>query len=757
MSSARIAAFLLLVAGVRIAPAQTEAGQRIQVKIVAGHLVARCDLVTTFRRIPANILIEYDAPCGLQLHNKAAKALRVDEGGLPITLKFPECKISVDRRELGPQDLYEDLTRLHSTALGDVAVIGTLGAQVLGNYALTFDLAAGVLELAPPKAVSEGAPEPEPGAVILPVSVLNDVVWIPVRYSDSQPAKVALGTSRFDSLVDHSYCESAGSACGDIGPIRADAIDFASYVAWRPANVTLTHPDGALGVIGLNLLQNLRVEVDRVNGFVSLIQTRPPDFPTADRAFFQAMVDEDADALEAWLAANPKGRLAPEGGEALLDLRLDGGGDTASFKRAVEWFDRTRLEDLRTTEALRVIQKLRSAGRKDLAIVAGEVGLAGGRKDRYPDAVHKLHAQLGAILMEEGEGKRARRHLLSAAFGIPDDGLVNLNLGRFYESQKRYRRAFSRYVQAVIKPESAAEALKGLDRVQKALGATEAISVDEIDRLIAGKILGFGAATRFEATPKNSSNRVVVAELFTNADIERGALAGILAFEGLSSHFPTENLVILSYHLPRPKLISLVSPLALAMARSYGVGPLKAFVNGVVEVPGGARKSEREKLYTKIKTVVEDELLNRSKHSIAIDAKLEGDRIVGSVIVQGPKERDTSVQIFLAEKKLLFPGKSGAVIHRMVARAALTKSASGIDWQPKEGKMTIPLSNSIKTLETKNLAFLDRAQSAGGGLATKFGARIDRRQLVVVALLRDRQTLEILQARQKRVTLPSKD
>ena len=66
-----------------------------------------------------------------------------------------------------------------------------------------------------------------------------------------------------------------------------------------------------------------------------------------------------------------------------------------------------------------------------------------------------------------GELLRDTRHLLSAAFGLPEDGSINLDLGRFYEQQGRYRRAFSRYVQAVIRPESGAGGLEGLQRAAR--------------------------------------------------------------------------------------------------------------------------------------------------------------------------------------------------------------------------------------------------------------------------------------------------
>ena len=68
----------------------------------------------------------------------------------------------------------------------------------------------------------------------------------------------------------------------------------------------------------------------------------------------------------------------------------------------------------------------------------------------------------------------------------------------------------SRYVQAVIVPESGPQAVAGLERVQQKIGG-EPLSVDLVDRLVAGKVYNFGAATKFEASDENTSNRVVLA------------------------------------------------------------------------------------------------------------------------------------------------------------------------------------------------------------------------------------------------------
>ncbi|MBT4864315.1 MAG: hypothetical protein HON53_04230, partial [Planctomycetaceae bacterium] len=49
---------------------------RIPVKLIHDRLVVACDLSTRFRRIPANLFVEYEGPFALQLHNRAADGLK---------------------------------------------------------------------------------------------------------------------------------------------------------------------------------------------------------------------------------------------------------------------------------------------------------------------------------------------------------------------------------------------------------------------------------------------------------------------------------------------------------------------------------------------------------------------------------------------------------------------------------------------------------------------------------------------------------
>ena len=130
---------------------------------------------------------------------------------------------------------------------------------------------------------------------------------------------LALSTLRHDSLVDRDLCDRWQKPDGNLGPISISALDLSRYVAWRPSELALVHPDGALGSMGLGMLNHFKVEIDRVNRFVRWTPTVPPAFPKEDLAFFQALNEEESEPLSAWLEKHPDARLAREGSERLVN------------------------------------------------------------------------------------------------------------------------------------------------------------------------------------------------------------------------------------------------------------------------------------------------------------------------------------------------------------------------------------------------------------------------------------------------------
>lgn len=751
MKSILTAAFLISLSCV-IVPVQAQAsvtasGQaRLPVKIVAGRLVVRCDLSTRFRRIPANLLLDFANPCGLQLHNRAANPLRVDEGGLPIRLHFPGFNIDLNEREHGDERFLDDFTKLYSRELGEVACVGTIGSELLARYHVTFDVARGIVELEAPRGATGAPPAEEGEGQVTSISVVNGLVWVPVRIENGTVTNMSLVTHHYDSLVDAEICDDMDRPAGDIGSVRLKTTDLSQFVAFRPEEMAQPHPDGSLGAIGLNILEHFRVEIDRVNMYARFTQTSPAEFPVADRAFFQAMVTEEVDELVAFLDAHPDSRCAREAAELVVGLLIDEDASEEKLDSALSWFDRTRIEDLRATEALTAMANFAAAGRNDMAVKAARIGIKSGRKDRYPESVHKLHAGVGEILLEDKRHEEAWEHLLSAAFGLPEDGEINLNLGRLYEEQGRYRRAMSRFIQAVITPEAGQRAVAGLERVQAAIG-NERLSVDLVDRLVSGKVDNLSAATKFQVTPETDTNRTTLVELFTNPHLgrKRGeawisiAVGGAMAIEGVLSHFPRDRVVVLNHQIVPGEPHAMMNPLGADAMDRYGIDqPTLTVIDGRSSGPGAARRRDGSKAYDRNRELVMEALANPSPYDITeLTASLEKGVLSGRFVVKGPEREGATVQIILAERGVLYPGKGKIVVHRMVARGVLTDVEAGFDLDMRDGPMVVDFSKSLAAVVAGNLAFLEDFEKQHGTVVGRLSTTFDPDQLSVVVVVRD--------------------
>lgn len=746
-------------------------------QVVAGRLVASCDLSTPANRIPANLFIEFESGHGLQLHNRAAAGLRAespDGKSLPITMHFPDFNITVPKRELGDEDLFEEFTKYNSVEIGENALVGSIGAEILKDWKVEFALASGEVRLAPLEAL-EGPPrtsistDPD-GTVHTPITIVNDRVWLPVRRPDGTPGAMMVGCAQADTLVDLAWAEGLGKPAGDVGPVKVGPLDLHTFVALRPEPLIEVHPDGVVGQVGINLLESIDLEVDRARRTARLRIAKPAQFPEGDLAFFRARAEEDSEPVAQFLEDYPESRLAHEAAKLLLTLSIDEGAGAEELHAAVDWLGRTTPEDLRTTRMLDLMKEMANAGETEVVLAAGRLGVENGRDDRYPNAVHHVHGLLGKTYLDRlektGEHQsEAWSHLLSAAFGLPEDGSINLNLGRFYEYQKRYNRAYSRFIQAVIQPESGPQALEALQRVQPLLESGEAFSVDTIERMIAGKVRNFGAATRYASSEEEPADKVVLVEFFTNChlgDERGGAIGGALGNEGLIQHFPPEHVVFLSHHLPKPQVDPLCTSFAQARARLLGVDePAVHVIDGVAGAPGAARWRQAEGVYQRARSAIIQRLATYTDYDLEVDARIERDgetwRVSGTATVHGFEDYDLAVQIVLAEKGVLAPGKSTVVVHRAVARGVLTDDEMGVEFLPDSddgASMELPFARTLADITASNEAFLDQLEADGVGTTARFSSQIDPRQVRIVAYIYRMDTGEILSAVQGTPELP---
>ncbi|MEZ5975097.1 MAG: hypothetical protein R3E96_09710 [Planctomycetota bacterium] len=747
--------------------ALAQEGGAIPVQIVDGRLIVACDVSTPANRFPVNLFIDFGGLHGFQLHNRAASSLRAESADgqpRPITLHFPDFELTVPKRELGDEDLFEEFTKYHSHEIGENALVGSIGSEVWKDWVVTFDLAAGQMWLEKPQAPAGPPPgtvvtNPD-GSVDVPISVLGDRVWITVRRPDGTPGAMRIATDTYDTLVDRDWAEKIGKPAGDVGSVRVGPLDLHRYVAMRPEPMAEKHDNGVVGITGLNLLQHLRLRIDRAAGVAHLEESVPAQFPQADLEFFQARAAGQSAGMLAFLEAHESHRLSHEAARLLLDLSIEEGLEEQALRDAVGWVGRTTVEDLRTTRLLDLMREMRDAGETTVVLAAGELAVKGGRKDRYPNAVHEVHGVLGRTWLERvlatGEGEaEAWRHLLSAAFGLPEDGPINLDLGRFYEWQQRYNRAYSRYIQAVIRPDSGPDALEALQRVQPKLAGAETFSVDTIERMIAGKVRNFGAATVFEPTAEEPADRIVLVEFFTNCnqgDENGGAIGGALAAEGLEQHFTSDYVVFLSYHIPGPMPDPLCNAIAAERAKVFSLDqPGVNVIDGLAGAPGAGRWRDAEAIYQRVRKAIVARLGEFADHDIEIEAKLqaEGDdwRLSGKASIYGYEDDDLYVQALVVEEGVLAPGKSTVVVHRSVVRGSLLPDLAGVEHGHNgedADQMVLPFEAKLGDISAAAQTYLDGLASSGVGQTVRISKTIDPRQVRVVVFLYRRGSGEVL-------------
>ena len=764
-------------------PVISDEGGSIPVKVIDGRLIVACDISGPRLRVPINLWLDFDGAYGLQLHNRAAAPLPAEtQSGKPnpLTLHFGDFPLEIARRELGAEEEVEDFTKYHSKEIGENALTGAIGGHILKHFDVIFDLPQGRVTLAPPGQLADYQPDIAGGELLTPITLQNDLVWLPVLMpgpgakglgqdaedtedgSQSLKRALAIGSSRYDTCLDRRLCNSLGRPAGNIGPLLCDSIDLSPFVAFRPSEVIQVHPDGVAGVMGINLLENFRIHVDRQSLMATVRAARSARFPSEELKWFQAMVSEDRDLVQAWLEEYAQTRLGREAAEFLLTLMLDEGAETDELAEAIQWVNDTMVADLRATRLFDLMEELVNEGEVDLGIAAGEIGVKSARKDRYPESNYKLHGRLGELLLPR-DNREAWRHLLSAAFGLPEDGMINLNLARVYEADGKPKRAFSRYIQALVKEESSELAMQALVRMDKELPADERMTIESIDRMISGRVRNFSAPDVYQFDPDQRTNRTCLVEFFTNAYIgteqRGGAIGGALGNQGVMTHFNQPECVFLSYHLPVPRIEPLVTPLGQHMAAWLAVrGPVVQVVDGVRSTPGAGKHRDASEIYSATRDTVLGRLANRSPVEVNVNAAVEGNRLSGEVTVTGPRLgtpedealKPLVIQLVVAERGVVFHGSSGVVIHRMLARGLATRgSLHGVPFLPDaKGVLEFTFDRDLSEIEAENTDFIDELEKGETKGGSRMGLRIEPSSVELIAVVRDAETGEVVQARQ---------
>jgi hypothetical protein len=469
----------------------------IPIRVVDGHIVLLADLVGLRYTDQVSLEIAFDYPDALTLHPdqyawlgieprdpaKGADApiqLSIDPG---ITLSIPTKDIVAEpsRERVAAQDR---LTKLYSAALGEQKLKGTIGVGLLRKYRVMLDVDAKQLVLAPPRASEDAPADMSPAdLVISPFEEVDGRIHVPLTYADDGIGRMAIGGTSYDTLVDASVATSLAKPAGNVSPVwladsRGDdrKLDLSRDVAFRPHAASSESLGASPTLIaGVNLLEHFRLDVDWQTRTIAFTRKRAAHYPQQDFAFFRAEATGTTAAMRTYLEQYPHERLSAEAARWLVRWRLEKDrASDAEVLQALTWVIDTSLPGRRAESCYEWAETFSTLpGRTALAIEATQAGLQHAREAFDPRIVPALHRLAGEQYLQQGELTPAWKHLLSAAFMMPEDPRINLDLARVYDRQGRALRAYSRYKRAAAGGSRGAEAdteiMLAMDRLRKQL------------------------------------------------------------------------------------------------------------------------------------------------------------------------------------------------------------------------------------------------------------------------------------------------
>lgn len=729
----------------------TASAQEAPVRFVDGRPMLRVTLRAGEASYPCHVLVDLTRREPLHLHDNAAQSL----GAL-------QCEVAVDGSDLVFSDLpvdgsrdswLEGFTKEHAEALQEVPVAGFLGVGAFTGKTLILDgpnaklrvLASGSDRL--PAGAGRGsadlAADPAKRGVTWQVQFAPEAT----RGTPDMRGVVALHTKEGASLISSKLARALGAPTGRVPHARVGAADLAAVTPFRPE---LIDGQGLVAALGGRAIQRLRTTISFGGGFVSFEVPDDATYPEDEAAYYAALYGEGAvDGLADFLEGHPESAFAAEAARTRLALLVETGVDRDGIVAGAAVAIESAPAKARAREALAILENL--PGGTDWAearSAIAEKGLSFAIEDEDGSANHELHLELGRIARAAGDLREARRHLLSAAFGMRGGGAANLELGRLYEQQGEPERAMSRYLITMLDMKNTGEV--GLEALQE-LYTAEHGSADGLAALLAdmaeGRVPALHPIPR-EPDEVQKTGRVVLAELFTGAMCPPCAAADV-AFDALGEFFEADEVVLLQWHLPIPAPEPLVAQVSLDRAQQKGVrGTPTAVFGGTAAISGGGKADQAPNVFAKYRDALAPLLAVPQRIELVGDARLNGSSISLSAFARVGDPSGLRLHAVLTEDTLIFPGRNGILFHHHVARARITP-ADGVPVELAMEDLPFEASASLRDVE----ADLDMVVAS---LENRGPFRIRpvepaRDALAVVLFVEDPTTGEIVQAASVRV------
>src|SRR5712691_4515534 len=276
--------------------------------------------------------------------------------------------------------------------------------------------------------------------------------------------------------------------------------------------------------------------------------------------------------------------------------------------------------------------------------------------------------------------------------------------------------------------------------------------LDEFKESIYRKhLLSFAAEASSEPP---AGNRVVLCELFTGGFCAPCVGADV-ATSGLEVSFPKSQVVVIRYHqhIPGPDPLTnadgeerFTDYYRLQSTPSVLLnGAPIAGVGGYLHAPMPGTPSAPE-IYKGLKTLVEQQLAQKSSLKVRLAAKVDGDVLLIRSDVQGLDQLkdneadDVRLRVVIAEDDIHFLARNGIRSHEMVVRRMLGGPEGTA---AKDGKLAISESIPLADLRASLAEYLKKYED---GENYDFPAKpLDLRKLHIVAFVQNDESHEVLQ------------
>lgn len=680
-----------------------------KVRWVDGRPMLRVTLRAGDNVYYCHLLIDLSTSLTLYLHRNAAGSLKAES----CTVEAGGIKLDNLAFEAKRDTWLEGLTSEFAEELQQVPVAGILGLPAFGNHDVVLDGPNAVLRLLSATSASADSPPASEGLVAVPfVGDVQHGIRLRCDLGDGALADLTLHTRDPFSWLDPNLCKKVGHPDGVLPTVSAgEFLDFAKWTPFRP----LRSQSEVKGGIGGAVLRQMVLTVQPSAGRVLFAMPAAPVYPEVEAQFYSAVFGtKDTAVLRKFVEDHGDAPQAAEAASALLERELEQDGDLGALQIAGLAIVRTAAKNKKGTAALDVLEHLPTTREAFAARAAiAEAGLAEARSDEDGNAAHKLRLELGTQKRILGDVKEARRHLLSAVFGMPASGAANLQLGHWHRDQGELDAALGRYFLALLDMKnSGQQGYVAFAQTFAKLHGSEDGLLAELEDRADGRVPSFQPIPRDPATI-HKTGRTVLVELFTGAMCPP-CVAADVGCDGLLQLYDADEVVVVQWHLPVPQPEPMVAPASLERAEHYNARSTPTVViDGGEPIVGGGKVDAAPDMFRRYREVVDTNLLAAPVAKIEATASCKGAtvRVSAAVVpLAGAKADRWRVHSVLVESMVAFPGGNGMLFHHGVARSAFTPPSGApigqaTSAQPLEltldlGAVESELDEQVQTFET---------------------------------------------------------